>query len=357
MEMSRQRMRTSVLESSTEICPHCGGSGHVRSVSSVALQLLRAIEETLLKSGTHNLIVRSRSDVALYVLNNKRAHLRSLEERFRILIAINADATITGQPPFVIERGEQVMTVEQAKAIAAQAESTLPARLPEEPDDEQIVEEGAETLADRDTVPPGEQPEGRSRRRRRGRRGRGGRGREEREPSEQSKQSFTRDTVPEHTVTHGEDFEGAKGFDADTEAPAMEGGADTPAGEPQGGEGEQPRRRRGRRGGRRNRRNREGEGEHAPAFQEGNGSDAPAPEFSPTFEAPEEPAPPKPAMAATPAPAEEPPAPQPRRGSTVRERVSFFGGETPSPATPIPPDEHADDSDRPRRTGWWSKRG
>src|SRR5215813_11942919 len=67
LEMSRQRIRTSVLESSTEKCPVCGGSGHVRSVSSVALQLLRAIEEMLNKGATHNLIVRTRAEVALYV--------------------------------------------------------------------------------------------------------------------------------------------------------------------------------------------------------------------------------------------------------------------------------------------------
>ena len=80
LEMSRQRIRTSVLESSTDKCPHCGGTGHVRSVSSVALQLLRSLEEMLLKGATHNLIVRTRSEVALYVLNHKRAHLRELEE-------------------------------------------------------------------------------------------------------------------------------------------------------------------------------------------------------------------------------------------------------------------------------------
>ena len=79
LEMSRQRIRASVLESSTEPCPQCGGSGHVRSVSSVALQLLRGIEEILMKGATHNLVVRTRTDVALYVLNHKRGHLRDLE--------------------------------------------------------------------------------------------------------------------------------------------------------------------------------------------------------------------------------------------------------------------------------------
>ena len=95
--MSRQRIRTSVLESSTEKCPHCGGTGHVRSVSSVTLQLLRTLDETLIKGGTHNLIVRTRADVALYVLNHKRAHLRDLEQRLRVTITINADAAIAGQ--------------------------------------------------------------------------------------------------------------------------------------------------------------------------------------------------------------------------------------------------------------------
>src|SRR5208282_5815046 len=111
LEMSRQRIRTSVLESSTEKCPVCGGSGHVRSVSSVSLQLLRAIEETLIKGATHNLIARTRPDVTLYVLNQKRAHLRGLEERFAITITISADATLTAPQAFVIDRGEQVHTV------------------------------------------------------------------------------------------------------------------------------------------------------------------------------------------------------------------------------------------------------
>ncbi|MGB8576165.1 MAG: ribonuclease E/G, partial [Pseudolabrys sp.] len=150
LEMSRQRIRTSVLESSTEKCPVCGGSGHVRSVSSVALQLLRAIEEMLIKGATHNLIVRTRAEVALYVLNHKRAHLRALEERFRITITVSADPAVTGQQSYVVDRGEQVHTPEAARSLAAAQPVPLP-----DVDEEDIVadeveeieaEEGAETM-------------------------------------------------------------------------------------------------------------------------------------------------------------------------------------------------------------------
>src|SRR5262249_52295947 len=126
LEMSRQRIRSSVLESSTEKCPICGGSGHVRSVSSVALQCLRALEETLIKGATHNLIVRTRSEVALYMLNHKRAHLRSLEERFQVTLTISADPTVTGQQSYVIDRGEQVHSIETARNLAAQARADMP---------------------------------------------------------------------------------------------------------------------------------------------------------------------------------------------------------------------------------------
>ena len=141
LEMSRQRIRTSVLESSTEKCPVCGGSGHVRSVSSVSLQLLRAIEETLIKGATHNLIVRTRSEVALYVLNHKRAHLRDLEDRFRITITISADPTVNAQVSYIVDRGEQVHTAEAAKILAAAAQP-LPASAVEA--DEDVLDAAAE---------------------------------------------------------------------------------------------------------------------------------------------------------------------------------------------------------------------
>src|SRR5205085_1339255 len=88
-------------------------------VSSVALQLLRALDETLLKGATHNIIVRSRDEIAFYLLNQKRAHLRMLEERFQIVITVHSDAAMSAQVAYLIEKGEMVHTLEQAKAIAA----------------------------------------------------------------------------------------------------------------------------------------------------------------------------------------------------------------------------------------------
>ncbi|WP_156367138.1 Rne/Rng family ribonuclease, partial [Bosea thiooxidans] len=108
LEMSRQRIRTGVLESSSVPCPHCAGAGMIRSTPSVALQILRALEETLIKSASHNLTVRTRPEVALYVLNQKRAHLADLETRFNIAITISTDANLIGTRYFEVERGEFV---------------------------------------------------------------------------------------------------------------------------------------------------------------------------------------------------------------------------------------------------------
>ncbi|MCJ9735562.1 ribonuclease E/G, partial [Bradyrhizobium sp. PRIMUS42] len=139
LEMSRQRIRASVLESSTDPCPHCGGTGHVRSVSSVALQLLRGLEEILMKGATHNLVVRTRTDVALYVLNHKRGHLRDLENGFKVTLSVIADPSVSGPQAYLIDRGEQVHTLEAAKALlVAQAAASPPPLAEEAYDDEEF---------------------------------------------------------------------------------------------------------------------------------------------------------------------------------------------------------------------------
>jgi ribonuclease E len=106
LEMSRQRIRTGVLEGSTVICAHCMGAGVVRSTASIALHVLRVLEDALIKSASHNMTVRTRTEVALYVLNQKRAHLRDLERRFGVTILIAADDTLTGVNYHAFERGE-----------------------------------------------------------------------------------------------------------------------------------------------------------------------------------------------------------------------------------------------------------
>jgi ribonuclease E len=388
LEMSRQRIRSSVLESSTEVCPHCGGTGHVRAVGSVALQLVRAVEETLLKGATHNLIVRSRSDVAIYVLNHKRAHLRMLEERFKISIAVNVDPTLTSHPSFAIDRGEQIMSLDQARAIAATIRpETIAAYEGELPDDmvdevlDEIEAEG-EDLASGETDEVGKDARERDgrRKRRRGRRGRGrdGEGRPQVEGTELAP------SQPEN----GDLGEAAEG---DTDAAESEGDAEAGA----NSEAERRRRRRGRRGGRRNRRDREGEGDEAPSNEldrdtEDAGEvtagrsaatlDEPQPAMMQASErevAPEpqraeperaEPQRPEPAAPAAPEPvvAERPA----RRRSTVREAPPLFSSSDdttpvhvpPAPAASAPsetaqPAEVEASADKPRRKGWWSLRG
>ncbi|MBB3770328.1 ribonuclease E [Angulomicrobium tetraedrale] len=183
MEMSRQRIRTGVLESSTEVCPHCGGTGHVRSSPSVALQLLRAAEDTLQRSNAYNLIVRTRTENALYVLNHKRAHLHELEERFGVVITISADPTLTGLTPFAVDRGEAIanpIPMPRPPELVVEPEDEIEPVAAEEPEElEEAVEE--EVRESRPEAPPaageaGEaaQGDGNRRRRRRRRRRRGG---------------------------------------------------------------------------------------------------------------------------------------------------------------------------------------
>jgi ribonuclease E len=373
LEMSRQRIRASVLESSTEKCPYCGGSGHVRSVSSLALQVLRALEENLMKGGTHNLIARTRPDVALYVLNQKRAHLRALEERFVITITISADATIAAPQAFAIDRGELVHTVEAARAIAAQAEAAkIIAPLDEDDELEDLAafedEDAEEAAAAEPAAAEPDEGGGGRRRRRRRRRGRGG------NDAAQPSLEATADEAGEPAET------------GDEEANETDGGEETPEGAlaergEQLRDGERRRRRRGRRGGRRNRVEREGserDSEGATFPGEGIPYEGPAnnPEeaFAETRELSERPrAEPVLEAAVADLDATPPRSPEteqelaepPRRRSTVRERAPIAGsGEQPQPGSPQPSAPEPvitdvgdnSDGDKPRRSGWWSRR-
>ena len=180
LEMSRQRIRTGVLEGSTVVCPHCQGAGVVRSTASIALHVLRVLEDSLIKSSTHDLIVRTRTPVALYILNQKRVNLRDLERRFGVTIVVEADDTLTGANYHAIERGEPATGVksegEPAKSLADEIAPIIeePALVEAEETLEAFGDENEEVgrLSERGSGPPLEDGEiGRRRRRRRRRRG------------------------------------------------------------------------------------------------------------------------------------------------------------------------------------------
>jgi ribonuclease E len=218
----------------------------VRSVASVALQCLRMLEELLLRGATHNVTVRTGTEIALYVLNHKRAHLHELEQRFRITVTVKADATPSGQP-FVIEKVEQVHSLEQARALAAQPTALVPLLAEEEEADETAEFEGEDVSTqdeeeEADRAEAGE--DGGRRRRRRRRRGR----RDERPEAG----PLTAAPVAEPAVPHEDHDSGEDGEMAATprtpEHPGEQEAGDV------GGADQRRRRRRGRRGGRRNRR-------------------------------------------------------------------------------------------------------
>ncbi|WP_413154667.1 Rne/Rng family ribonuclease [Bartonella sp. cb54] len=116
LEMSRQRIRVSVLESTMQPCLHCAGTGHVRSESSIALHVMRSIEEYLLHNPQHNIIVRTPVATALYVLNHKRNILVNLEARFKLNISIEADDSI-GTQHLIISKGTIAEVVAQSPSF------------------------------------------------------------------------------------------------------------------------------------------------------------------------------------------------------------------------------------------------
>ncbi|RBP03062.1 RNAse E [Roseiarcus fermentans] len=159
LEMSRQRIRTGVLEGSTVVCAHCQGAGVVRSTSSIALHVLRILEDALIKSATHDIVVRTRTAVALYILNQKRANLRDLERRFGVAVSVEADDTLTGATYHAIDRGELAVGPRRDLEPAPLAQDEFAAVVDEPAPIEEAVEEEFETLVEEEG---GDEPEDRA---------------------------------------------------------------------------------------------------------------------------------------------------------------------------------------------------
>ena len=234
MEMSRQRIRFGVVESSTHKCPTCSGTGVVRSVESLALMVMRQIEDHVLRKPGMSINVRMPTDVALYILNSKRGTLNGLEAKYGLSITLVADDHV-GPQHFAIERGEPRISEYREQAATTHVRVDTAAM---DAADAEIEDEEDEAEAEAEEPQAREENGERSGRRRR-RRGRG-RGGDRAERGEERQQAQPADGDSEDAGAEGEADESADQVSAD--------GPDR-----ENGEEPRRRRRRGRRGGRRNR--------------------------------------------------------------------------------------------------------
>ena len=165
MEMSRQRLRTGMLEASTHTCPMCEGTGLVRTVSSSALSALRGIEDEAGKGRASQFTLRTDSEVAFYILNRKRADIAAIETQYGVTIDVVPDSTLHG-PQFTIDAGGPPPDL----AALPPRPALAPVEEAEEAIEEEIEEEEEEAPAAREERGAREEEGARKPRRRRRRR-------------------------------------------------------------------------------------------------------------------------------------------------------------------------------------------
>jgi ribonuclease E len=405
LEMSRQRLRPSLLEHSTEVCPHCAGTGRVRSIESAALHALRAIEEEGVRHRASEIAVSVPPNVALYLLNTKRRTLSEIEQRYGFTVLVESDEEMHAADVEIervrSRREEHRPTQELARASYDHAGAETPGE-----EAEAAVEAGPEVDRLGGQRPLEEDDgEGRGRRRRRRRRRTRGEGREGDEHQGERHQGDRRppmngDGERAHAAgdngaePHGEEPRGDEREEPLGEGERAMGSDDRPEGERQEGdrEGDRGRRRRGRRGGRRRRReNGEGDmrdhradhspdgpgehapgehapsehppGEHAPREHEPWHQSADAPAAAPMDSLPVDQMPgghmpverppyePRPEMIAEPPPA--PPIAPPPQPVVAQAPQPVAAPEPPPP--PVVPTILADAPPEKPKRGWWRR--
>jgi len=236
MEMSRQRLRTGVLEATTRSCPHCDGIGLVRTASSAGLSALRLIEDEAAKAKGSTISLYASTEAAVYLLNAKRADLAEIEARYGLSVEVLPEGEDEGAKMRVASTGPRPTTTPRFEPIVEEVEDDF---VPEDEDEEEEEFEPREARSERSERAPRQgqdDGEGRGKRRRR----RGGRGRNRQDERPEGEEST-------------EDSGDRAQYGAD------DGAEPAPAREPLADGEERPKKRR-RRGGRRRRRTGEGEG-------------------------------------------------------------------------------------------------
>jgi len=183
MEMSRQRLRPGMLESTTQPCAHCHGTGLIRSDDSMALQVLRALEEEGTRRRSKEVLLKAPIGIVNYLFNQKREHVALIEARYGMSVRIEADPALIS-PDYSIEKFKTALRVVPDTPVVSGHAGLMGASVDEEEDDliddivEDVVEETVEevnVVSERSApvAADGDGEPGRKKRRRRRRR-RGG---------------------------------------------------------------------------------------------------------------------------------------------------------------------------------------
>ncbi len=245
MELSRQRLRPSLMETSFQPCPHCGGTGMVRSVESASVHILRVIEEEGLRRRSSEITVTVHPSIALYILNQKRSALAEIEATYGFHVLLAGDETLI-PPAYRIDRVKAENPIELPQ-VAKPINADLV--IEDEIEDEVVEEEVEETPAKSEEASVNnngeENGEGRRRRRRRRRRGR--------------RDDFNGTDENGEGEENGVDAEDVAEASADAEAEGDDAGEEGDSVDLADGDAQPRRRRRGKRGGRRRNRNAAGE--------------------------------------------------------------------------------------------------
>ena len=134
LEISRQRIHSSFMESNYETCPYCQGHGVVRTIESGATLILRAIEGEAVRGQNMKITVTVPADIAAYLLNQKRKQLSALEEQYKICIIVAGDTSLKDVADFKIER-EKLPNPTVCKEAAATCYETDNVEINDEPEE------------------------------------------------------------------------------------------------------------------------------------------------------------------------------------------------------------------------------
>jgi ribonuclease E len=179
MEMSRQRLRPGMLEATTQMCPHCHGTGLLRSDDNVALSILRALEEEGVRGRSKEVLIKAPISIANFLMNGKREHIADIEARYGMSVRIECDPTLVS-PDFAIEK------FKTATRVVPDAAPVVASAVMMDDDDDVVADENIIIDSDEDAesnthggaghAPAGDGEDKPKRKRRRRRRRRGGSG-------------------------------------------------------------------------------------------------------------------------------------------------------------------------------------